>query len=611
MKKLSLLITMAVFLFTGCKKIDFDLDAKGESNGIFKLLTPSTGTNLVLNAATPAVAVNITWSASVPGVNSIPTYKWVAALKTGSIDEPILEIPSNNGGKDTKLTLTFLQIDQALGSKGIAANAEADLIWSVVTDNGSTTLRSVDVFGIKITRFGDGTTPFILLGPVESSLNNPLTINPNSTTENIIFRWTKSNPKAGGASVTYKVLFVERKFDANGSELPANWSAPLFSIISNNNGVDSFVNVTYKRFSDSLTSKGFTSLPTPVQLKWTVIATSGTWNQLCDYANNITVVREVKVYIVGSASPGGWDIGKSTRMIEDPRFPGTYFSYIQLSGGNQIKFVNGQNWPPFPGAIDWGQAPGSPAGTLTDNNENNIDITVAGVYRVTVDLANNKFYLQTAISNGIGGVGMIGQFQGWTQPAVKMNYADVNKFIFLTNMNTNDEFKFHDGNAWDNGSNDKSRWFSVDNTNKLFVDPGAGLNNIKWTGASGRMRAIWNGSNTTNLQFDLSPASEMRVVGNGMTGVPDWNPGSSPQMTYTGNGIWTLTLALDANEEIKFLAGNNWGAFDYEDNSGQSQATGTPRPISWDANGPNFKTPATAGTYTIILNENLQTVTIN
>ena len=81
-------------------------------------------------------------------------------------------------------------------------------------------------------------------------------------------------------------------------------------------------------------------------------------------------------------------------------------------------------------------------------------------------------------------------------------------------------------------------------------------------------------------------------------------------MVYGGNGIWTITLPLDANEEIKFLAGNDWGAFDYEDNSGGSQSVGAPRKIQWSG-GPNFRTPATAGTYTLTLNENLQTVTIN
>lgn len=35
-------------------------------------------------------------------------------------------------------------------------------------------------------------------------------------------------------------------------------------------------------------------------------------------------------------------------------------------------------------------------------------------------------------------------------------------------------------------------------------------------------------------------------------------------------------LDLVAGKDIKFLAGDAWGAFDYEDNSGGSTATGTP-----------------------------------
>jgi hypothetical protein len=81
-------------------------------------------------------------------------------------------------------------------------------------------------------------------------------------------------------------------------------------------------------------------------------------------------------------------------------------------------------------------------------------------------------------------------------------------------------------------------------------------------------------------------------------------------MTYGGNGVWTITLTLVAGKEIKFLAGNAWGAFDYEDNSGGSTATGTPRKMKWDG-GPNFLTPTVTGSYTITLNEYTQTVTIN
>jgi hypothetical protein len=52
-------------------------------------------------------------------------------------------------------------------------------------------------------------------------------------------------------------------------------------------------------------------------------------------------------------------------------------------------------------------------------------------------------------------------------------------------------------------------------------------------------------------------------------------------MTYAGNGKWTITLNLIGNKEIKFLSGNDWGAFDYED-AGNGK-------IRWDGSD-NFKT---------------------
>ena len=137
---------------------------------------------------------------------------------------------------------------------------------------------------------------------------------------------------------------------------------------------------------------------------------------------------------------------------------------------------------------------------------------------------------------------------------------------------------------------------------------GQGANLVAST--SPRTRAIWDGSDPQQVKYELSPASEMRLVGDGMNkpGVNDWDPASSPQMTYSGNGVWTITIALKAGKDIKFLAGDAWGAFDYEDN-GAGVGTGT-RNIKWTG-GDNFKTPATAGTYTVTLDEHNQTMSIN
>ena len=186
-----------------------------------------------------------------------------------------------------------------------------------------------------------------------------------------------------------------------------------------------------------------------------------------------------------------------------------------------------------------------------------------------------------------------------------------NLFVGITNL-TVSEWKMIDNSSWNDGSN------SVGETRSYGTSspPGSTLQvnggNMAAFSPAGRYRVIWDGRDVNNIKYELSPATEMRVVGNGIDvpGVGEWNPPSSPQMTYSGNGVWTITLALKADKEIKFLAGNDWGAFDYEDNSNGNQTVGTSMPIKWEG-GSNFKTPLAAGTYTITLNEHTQRVTIN
>ena len=594
MKKIALISTIVIALFTGCKKIDFDLQAKGESNGVFKLLTPSSGTSLALNSATPAVTVDITWSASAPGVNTAPTYKWVAALKTGDINAPILEIPANNAGKDTKLTLTYLQLDQALASKGIAAAAEADLIWSVVADNGSTKLRSTDVFSIKIARFGDGATPFNIYGPISST--TIVELDPGSTTKLLVFKWQKSTPAVAANAIRYKLQMV--------NELNPFAAPFVLDVASDNAGVDTTKTFTHKAFSDSLTAHGFTDMGLVSQLKWRAVATSGNFSLASNFSNILYVIREIKMYMVGSFQ--GWNPANGMRMIPDNRtglLNNMFYAYIFLPANTEFKFLQGLAW----GVPDYGDGGG---GVLNPGGAN-IQVAVAGYYRVSMNKTTLRFNIMTGRMGFVGGA----TGAGWNPPGVFPTYSlgnsGTNLFVGLTNF-TSGGWKLIDNNQWNNGSN------AVDETRSYGTSGGDGStlevngSNFNDYPAAGRYRVIWDGRDVKNVKYFTSPGTEMRVVGDGMNqaGVNDWDPPTSPQMFYAGNGVWTLTIALKANKDIKFLAGNNWGAFDYEDNSGGSQATGTPRPIKWEG-GNNFKTPTVAGTYTITLNENLQTMTIN
>src|SRR5690606_33193805 len=112
-----------------------------------------------------------------------------------------------------------------------------------------------------------------------------------------------------------------------------------------------------------------------------------------------------------------------------------------------------------------------------------------------------------------------------------------------------DQWKLIDNTAWNNGSN------SVDETRSYGTESGPGStlqvngDNFASPAAAGRYRVIWDGRNPDDVKYDMSPATEMRLVGDGIDepGVGDWSPGTSPQMTYNGNGIWTITVKLKAD----------------------------------------------------------------
>jgi len=302
----------------------------------------------------------------------------------------------------------------------------------------------------------------------------------------------------------------------------------------------------------------------------------------------------------GNGDP--WDPPTAPEFIRDQR-PGLlndmYYLYIYLPAGEGFKITQGRAWD-----INYGGT----GGNLVQNGPD-FSVPVSGFYRISINATTLRYDIREGRMGFVGGA----TGAGWNPPNVFPTYslgnAGTNLFVGLTDLAT-DGWKLIDNDQWNNGSN------AVDET-RSYGSPGGNGSTLETNGANfpnpataGRYRVIWDGRDRDNVKYEMSPAAEMRVVGNGMQGVPDWNPGASPQMTYLGAGRWQLTTTLVAGRDIKFLAGNDWGAFDYEDNSGGSTATGVARGIKWEG-GDNFKTPPVTGSYTITLDENKQTVTIN
>src|SRR5215213_6237862 len=127
---------LGLVVLVSCKKYDFSGNVNtGESISEFTLAAPANNTNLMLNAATPDEKVIISWNAAKPGVGAAIKYTWIAALKTGNLDNPLVSILSDNAGASTQLTATHKQLDDALKAAGIATAAKTDLVWSVLAEN--------------------------------------------------------------------------------------------------------------------------------------------------------------------------------------------------------------------------------------------------------------------------------------------------------------------------------------------------------------------------------------------------------------------------------------------------------------------------------------------
>lgn len=560
----------AAALVQGCKKYEFNNEANGEALGDFKLVAPLNATSLALNPATPGEQVVISWTAAKPGLNTAPTYKWVAALKTGNIDQPIIQVASDNSGKDTKLTVTMQALDQALQTAGIAANATAELIWTVVADNASVKLKASEIRSITIKRNSDGLTPFLLLGP--SSSTGVVETNPTSTTDFFTFNWTKAKPAVAANATKYKVLFVAE----NGS-----FNTPLMTINADNSGSDSTLKISWKDMSDSLVAHGYTDFSNVAKLQWTVVAASGTYSRPSAYVNTLYISRLVRMFLVGDLT--GWDINNPFELVAD-KAPGrlgkVFYTYIRVTGSAQFLFIKEKgNWGSKYG-ITGGAAPTYDIGYNTGGD---FFITTPGLYRLTIDAGTMKAHIQQKQ------VGLVGAFQGWN-PGAQNNggFIQRDKFLILQNISMTDEFKFHDGPVWDNGAPDKARWWGKGAAAGNLDTDGNGANLTNETGTSGLTRCIWDATNPQQVKYRMFKG-QLRVIG-GLPAIGNWDPNAALDMTYMGNGVWQKVVTLSAATEFKFVSASGWD-FNYGDAGGGKIGEGAA----------NIAKPA--GTYTVTVDE--------
>ncbi len=584
-KLLSLsLLALTAFLFNACDKVD-------------ELPYYEKGTAVTLNSSTATVAPTLADS-----VANVLSFSWTNPQygQDTSLYKFIIEVTPAGNNFATKVTktvtgslaasITGRELNNMLLNLGLTAGTASNVDVRVISSYGNNNERYLsNVLTISAKPFAD---PAVLSTEKTTVTGTLATANQPSNT----FSWTEAFKKYTG-TVTYTL-----QYDSSGKNFATINEIPVGTGLLTKALNEGEMNQT------ALSCGVVGGTQGKIEYRIKAVTASGS----TAFSNVVSVTINSYESIVRLYMPGGyqgstgngndWDPGTAPELIRDNRTGAVnklYYIYIYLPAGAEFKVTQGRSWD-----VNYGGT-----GGVLANNGANFTVSTAGYYRISIDRTGLQYDIREGRMGFVGG----GTPSGWDPPSVfplrAMGLAAPNLFVGLTDF-TVDGWKLIDNNAWNSGD------LNVTNTRSYGSSGGSGSTmevnggNFPNMPSAGRYRVMWDGRDRDNIKYEFSPAAEMRVVGDGISGVNAWDPGASPQMTYMGNGQWQITLALVGGKDIKFLAGNAWGAFDYEDNSGGSTATGVARKIKWEG-GDNFKTPAADGTYTITLDENAQTVTIS
>jgi len=585
--KLMFLFAAAFTTFSACNKVE---DLPYYENGTAVTLTANVTTIAPTPADSLSSVVNFNWTNPNYSVDS-NTVKFV--LEIDSTGRNFTKAISKTITRELHTSLTGKELNAILLNYGFELGSPYELDVRVFSSYANNNERYVsNTIKLTVTPYND---PAVLTSDKSSVVCALATAAENSLT----FSWT--NAFNGYTGDVHYVL----QYDSATRNFATIHEIDLGTNIFSRAMTQGEINTTALTVGIPGGNTGTVAYRLKATTAQGAVSYSAAYNVSVESYFPIARFYLPGSYQAASGYGNDWTPETAPELVRDLRsdvLNSTYFIYIYLPAGAQFKVTQGRSWD-----VNYGGT----GGNMVQNSSDNFTVASAGVYRVSINRTTLKYDIRPGRMGFVGGGTGADWEPGNTFPTYAMGAAGTNLFVGLTNLTTAGQWKMIDNNTWNSGdiAVDQTRSYGTAGASGSTMEVNGG-NNFPAVSTAGRYRVMWDGRNVDNIKYEISPATEMRLVGDGIDGVPDWSPGSSPQMTYNGNGVWTLTVALKADKSIKFLAGNDWGAFDYEDNSGGNNATGVSRGIRWEGGG-DFKTPATAGTYTITLNEYTQTMRID
>jgi hypothetical protein len=309
--------------------------------------------------------------------------------------------------------------------------------------------------------------------------------------------------------------------------------------------------------------KGYDNSP----LVSTAISRTVTPYRMSDCGNFCTIG------IIGSASPGGWDVDSDLRLANSQdKFTWTITLY--LSAG-EVKFRASDAWD-----TNWGAAT-FPEGTGVANGAN-IPVPTAGYYRVQFNDLTGAYSFTLLTTPEYTTVGIIGSGTpgGWDSDT-DLTKDPNNPHVWTGTVTlTNGEAKFRAENAWTNNWGGSTAPSGVGVQDGANIPVTAGTYEVRFNDATGEY--FFNANNRG------TPYDKVGIIGSATPG--SWDSDTDLIKNPSNPLLWSKTLEI-TDGEAKFRADDAWTV-----NWGSSSF---PSGIA-SQDGPNI--PAGAGKYFITFN---------
>ena len=515
-KKLSFLFLSLALIFTACETQEsIEITSPDPA---FKLQEPGIS-NVFLNFALPDnPAFTISWNDEVTGSSS---YTVEMATDSDFTTPIVIGTSSSNN-----FTISVTDLNQYLSSASIKSYTETAIYVRLVTGSfmSNAILFQVSKFPTTVPSITSPNNTFSAILEDAKANETALTI-------------TWDDPEIGENSIIaidYEVEMALAGTDFAASTVIGSTTSTTFSI-------------THDALNDLvISSGGKPDIASNFDFRVNAIVNSAS-GELTRASEKITIALTAYIvpipdnlFMVGQHN--GWNNNDATQQFYN-NGAGVFVKVQAFSANDEFKMI------PTSGSWDgdYGEDKVNP-GKLVQDDEQNIKITEAGNYVVIVNFNTLSFKVAK-----IDNLYMVGQHNGWNNndATQKFNTTGNGVFVRMQTFAANDEFKMlPTSGSW---SND---WGENKTTPKMLEQDDE--QNIKVTTA---------GTYMVTVDFNTLSFSVVEVPQNlYLVGSPNgWNNGTAPAFTKVSDGLFTISQALTASDEFKFLPvqgswDNDWGA---------------------------------------------------